>query len=61
MTRQPRRVEPGERRVCQRWRCTKLADWNVWAGFYCDRDAIRAGWLPGPIQREFTQVPLVLT
>jgi hypothetical protein len=47
-----------ERRACQGWRCTKIATWNRWGGFYCYDHAIRAGWLPGPVIRPGDQIPL---
>ena len=56
--RTPRFVEPTEDRGCQRWRCSRLACWNVWAGFYCYDDAILAGWLPGAAMRPGDQLEL---
>jgi len=43
---------------CQGWRCTVVASWNRWAGFYCYDHAIRAGWIPGPAQRPGDQLRL---
>lgn len=45
-------------RRCQGRRCDEVAFWNRWGGYYCYGHAIRAGWLPGPVQRRGDQMVL---
>jgi len=51
-------IATSKRVVCQGWRCTSIAHWQLWAGLYCYDHAIRAGWLPGPVIRPGTQLAI---